>query len=451
MSTVPSWLKLKLTKFYKIENSGCTRIVGIQRGANMFLEFSDVIKQKTIASTNRIFRPYPDVFTKMYDFTRANTARAMGYYPYFLGIEEAEGTEVVINGQHQIMLGSNNYLGLTHHPAVLEAGVKALKQYGSGLTGSRFLNGNLFLHERLEAQLATFVGKQKALVFSTGFGVNLGVIAATVGSKDLIFTDAYNHASIIDGARFSKATIHKFRHNDMADLEIKLAEAKADKGRFIVTDGIFSMEGDIINLPGLMASARKHGARVMIDDAHSIGVLGPEGRGTAAHFGLSDSVDLIMGTFSKSLASIGGFIAGDEYVIDYLKHHARTMIYSAALPPANVATVLKALEIIKQEPERRTRVWENTRYMQHEFKNMGYDIGHSETPIVPLIIGDDLKTFSIWKQLLRHGVYTNPVIPDAVPKGRSLLRTSYMATHTRKQLDYCLEQFQNIGRKLKII
>jgi len=417
----------------------------------MFIEFSDVIKQKAIASTSKIFRQYPDVFTKMYDFTRANTARALGYYPYFLGIEEAEGTEVVINGQRQVMLGSNNYLGLTHHPAVLEAGANALKKYGSGLTGSRFLNGNLVLHEQLENQLADFVGKQSALVFSTGFGVNLGVIGATVGPRDLVFTDAYNHASIIDGSRFSKAGIHKFRHNDMQDLERKLQAADPAKARFIIADGIFSMEGDLIDLPGMTKIARKYGARIMIDDAHSLGVLGPIGQGTAAHFGLTDKVDLIMGTFSKSLASLGGFIAGDEYVIDYLKHHARTMIFSAALPPANVATVIKALEIIQNEPERRARLWENTTYMQNGFKALGFNTGSSATPVIPLIVGEDLKTFSFWKQLLQEGVYTNPVIPDAVPPGRALLRTSYMATHTRDQLDFCLDKFQKIGRKLKII
>ncbi|MCF7796338.1 MAG: aminotransferase class I/II-fold pyridoxal phosphate-dependent enzyme [Lentisphaeria bacterium] len=387
----------------------------------------------------------------MYAFTRANTARALGYYPYFLPMEDTQATEVTLDGKKVVMLGSNNYLGLTNHPQVIEAGVEALQKYGAGLTGSRFLNGNTVLHEELEARLAKFVGKEKALVFSTGFGVNLGVIAATVGPSDTLFTDALNHASIVDGIRFSRAMVSRFQHNDMVDLEAKLTKAHVDKGRLIVTDGIFSMEGDIINLPEVIHLARQYGARVMVDDAHSLGVLGPNGEGTAAHFGVTDETDLIMGTFSKSLAGLGGFIAGDHVVIDYLKHHTRTMIFTASLPPAIVATVMKALEIVQSEPERREKLWKNCRYMKAEFEKMGFDTGASESPIIPIIVGEDRRTFSMWRTLLETGVYTNPVISPAVPKGRSLLRTSYMATHTRDQLDFCLEQFHRVGRKYRLI
>ncbi|NOZ03548.1 MAG: aminotransferase class I/II-fold pyridoxal phosphate-dependent enzyme [FCB group bacterium] len=417
----------------------------------MFIEFKDVAKQKIIAGGKRYFGTFPDVFTKMYAFTRAKTARALGYYPYFPNIEASDATVVTIDGQKKIMLGSNNYLGLTNHPEVVEAGVNALCQYGAGLTGSRFLNGNLILHEKLEHKLAAFVGKESALVFSTGFGVNLGVIAATVGSSDLLFSDEYNHASIVDGSRFSRVKVVKFKHNDMADLERKMKAAEPDRARFLVSDGIFSMEGDIVPLPELVRIAHKFGARVMIDDAHSLGVLGPRGNGTAAHFGLTKKVDLIMGTFSKSLAGVGGFIAGDEPVIDYLKHHTRTMIFTAALPPANVATVSKALDIIIDEPERREQLMDNARYMRENLQSLGYNTGNSSTPIIPIIIGSEMKTFQVWKDLLAAGVYTNPIIPNAVPRGRSLLRTSYMATHTKDQLDFCLEKFQKIGKKHRII
>lgn len=417
----------------------------------MFIEFKDVAKQKLIAEGKRHFRQVPDVFTKMYAFTRAKTARALGYYPYFPHIEATDATEVTIAGEQKIMLGSNNYLGLTNHPDVIEAGIRTLKQYGAGLTGSRFLNGNLVLHEELEAKLAHFVGKERALVFSTGFGVNLGVIAATVEPSDHLFSDEYNHASIVDGTRFSRCHVTRYRHNNMANLEEKLAQTDPQQARFIVTDGIFSMEGDIVDLPNLVHAAQKHHARIMVDDAHALGVIGPHGKGTAAHFGLSKKVDLIMGTFSKSLAGVGGFIAGNEAVIDYLQHNTRTMIFTAALPPANVATVLKALEIIQKEPERRERLQENARYMRQELTSLGFDIGSSETPIVPIIIGKEMKTFNFWKDLLAAGVYTNPIIPNAVPRGRSLLRTSYMATHTRDQLDFCLEQFEKYGKKHRII
>ncbi len=417
----------------------------------MFIEFKDVAMQKMTATRKRYFDRVPDVFTKMYQFTRAKTARALGYYPYFPNIDKSDATEVIIDGKKKIMLGSNNYLGLTNHPKVIEAGVEALQKFGSGLTGSRFLNGNITLHNELEVKLAKFVGMDNALVFSTGFGVNLGVISAVANHNDYVFSDEFNHASIVDGIRFSGAIKRKFKHNDMKDLAYHLASADPNRARFIVVDGVFSMEGDIANLKEITVLAKKHQARVMVDDAHSLGVLGPIGNGTAAHFGVTEGVDLIMGTFSKSLGSVGGFIAGEEAIIDYLKHHTRTMIFTASLPPANVATVLAALEIVKKEPERRTKLMENTEYMHRNLKSMGYDVGESTTPIIPVIIGKDIKTFYMWKDLLAAGVYTNPIISPAVPPGRSLLRTSYMATHTREQLDFCLEMFDKIGHQRRVL
>ncbi|HAE86698.1 TPA: 8-amino-7-oxononanoate synthase [Candidatus Marinimicrobia bacterium] len=417
----------------------------------MLPELKDIAKQKLKARRAKYFSKYPDVFNKMYNFTRAKTAKAFRYYPYFLKIQESDTTEVVIDGKKVLMLGSNNYLGLTKHPEIVEAGIEAIRRYGSGLTGSRFLNGNLVLHDELEIKLARFVGKEAALVFSTGFGVNLGVIATTVGPGDLLFSDELNHASIVDGSRFSRAEIIRFKHNNMKDLENKMSAADKTKGRFIVVDGVFSMEGDIINLPELVQIAGKYGARLMVDDAHSLGVLGPKGNGTAAHFGLTDHVDMIMGTFSKSLACIGGFVAAEEPVIDYLKHNTRTMIFTAALPPSNVAMVSKALDIIEKEPWRREKVLENAAYIQKNLRKMGFDIGMSTTPIVPVIIGEEMKTFRVWKDLFKEGVYTNPVISPAVPENRCLLRTSYMPTHTQSQLDFCLDKFYKVGKKHGII
>jgi len=417
----------------------------------MFVELIGIVKQKYIQTKKYFTDDYRDLFVKAYQFTRAKTAVAFGYYPYYLDIRDSEGNSVVIGDKKVIMLGSNNYLGLTHHPEVIEAGIMALKKYGSGLTGSRLLNGNFYLHEQLEDKLARFVGKEKTLVFSNGFAVNLGVIATITDEKDVIFSDAMNHASIVDGARFSKARVQVFAHNDMNELATRLNSVSKESGRLIVSDGVFSMEGDIVNLPELIIIARKHGARIMIDDAHSLGVLGPYGAGTASHFNLTDKVDLIMGTFSKSLAGVGGFIAGEEPVIDFLKHNTRTMIFTAGLPPSNTAMVMKALEIIIREPGRRERLWENANYMKKELKLLGFDIGNSSTPIIPIIIGSDMKTFAVWRDLLDAGVYTNPVISPAVPVGRSLLRTSYMATHTREQLDFCLSQFAKIGKKHRIL
>ncbi|MBF0200657.1 MAG: aminotransferase class I/II-fold pyridoxal phosphate-dependent enzyme [Desulfamplus sp.] len=417
----------------------------------MLNQFIDIATQKLRAKRMEYFGKHPDVYTKAYAYTRSNLVKALGYYPYYPKIEKANATEVTIDGKQITMLGSNNYLGLTNHPKVIEAGVKALQEYGSGLTGSRLLNGNILLHDQLEEELADFVGMKNALVFSTGFGTNLGTISTICGPDDLVFSDEYNHASIVDGIRFSGARKCKYRHNDMQDLEEKLAFADPKYARFIVTDGIFSMEGDIAKLDELVTLSKKYPSRLMVDDAHSFGVLGPNGDGTAAHFGVTEDMDLIMGTFSKSLGCVGGFIAGEKMVIEYLKHHCRTMIFTAALPPSNVASVMAALGIIKAEPERRERVMENAQFMRNGLKSLGFDVGESTTPIIPIVIGKDLKTFQVWKELMDAGVYTNPIISPAVPQGRALLRTSYMATHTRKQLEFCLDVFEKVGKKARII
>lgn len=417
----------------------------------MLSQFKDIAKQKIYAKRKEMFGKYPDVFTKMYAFTRSDTARALGYYPYYPRIEQSDATEVTIDGQKKIMLGSNNYLGLTNHPKVIEAGVEALKKYGSGLTGSRLLNGNIIMHNELEERLADFVHKDSALVFSTGYGVNLGTISTVCGRDDMIFSDQYNHASIVDGVRFSGAGKQKYAHNDMIELEAKLKASDPRVPRFIVTDGVFSMEGTIAKLDEIVALSKKYPSRLMVDDAHSIGVLGPNGEGTAAHFGVTQDVDLIMGTFSKSLGCVGGFVAGEKLIIEYLKHHTRAMIFTASLPPANAASVMAALEIIKSEPERRQRLHENTKFMSEGLTSLGFDIGDSATPIIPVVIGKDAKTFKVWKSLMDAGVYTNPVVSPATPPGRALLRTSYMATHTREQLEFCLEMFEKISRKEKVI
>ena len=417
----------------------------------MLSDFTKIARQKMRATRKQMFGKYPDVYTKMYKFTRTDTARALGYYPYYPKIENSDATEVTIDGKQKIMLGSNNYVGLTNHPKVIEAGIAALKKYGSGLTGSRLLNGNIILHDQLEEKLAEFVGMEEALVFSTGMGANVGTIISVCGPNDMVFSDQYNHASIVDGIRFSRAQKQIFKHNDMKDLEDKLKNTDKKYPRFIVIDGIFSMEGDVSKLEEIVALSKKYPSRLMVDDAHSLGVLGPKGNGTAAHFGVTKDVDLIMGTFSKSLGCVGGFIAGEEKVIEYIKHHSRSMIFTASLPPSNVASVMAALEIIQSEPERREKLWENTEFMRKGFKSMGYDTGESTTPIIPVLIGKDAKTFQVWKDLMEAGVYTNPVVSPATPPGRGLLRTSYMATHTREQLEFCLDMFEKVGKKAKVI
>ncbi|HTO72266.1 MAG TPA: pyridoxal phosphate-dependent aminotransferase family protein [Gemmatimonadales bacterium] len=391
------------------------------------------------------------LFDKCRQFTRAKDIQAAGLYPYFKPISESEDTVVVIEGQKRIMLGSNNYLGLTHHPKVLESASRALARYGSGCTGSRFLNGTLDLHGQLERALADFLGKEDCLVFSTGYSANLGFISGLIGRGDVVYLDKLDHASIVDGAKMSYGETVRFNHRDMAALDRLLDKNPANRGSMIVVDGVYSMEGDIAELPELVRIARKHGTALAVDDAHALGVLGPNGEGTAGHFGMVDEVDLIAGTFSKSLASIGGFVAGTENVIHYLRHHSRPLIFTASLPPANTAGVLAALEVMQREPERRTQLWANTRRLHEGFRSLGYDIGETETPIVPVLIGPLDKTFLFWRKLFDAGVFTNPVAPPAVPPSQCRLRTSLMATHSFEQIDFCLEQFARIGKELGVI
>jgi 8-amino-7-oxononanoate synthase len=391
------------------------------------------------------------VFAKCENFTTSRDLREKGLYPYFQRIEESRDTTVVIDGHEKVMVGSNNYMGLTHDPRIIEASKEALDKYGSGNTGSRFLNGNLDLHDQLEEELADFVGKDRALVFSTGYQTNLGTLGALIGRNDTAFVDKLDHACIQDGARLGFGDVQRFNHGDYDTLQRMLESERESRGKLIVVDGVYSMEGDLADLPTLTDLAGDHDAALVVDDAHAIGVMGPEGQGTAAHFGLTDEVDLITGTFSKSLASIGGFVAGDEVVIEYLQNNARALIFSASMPPASVATVLKALEIIRNEPERRRRLWDNTHRMMDGFREMGFDIGPTETPIVPILVGPQDKTFLFWKQLFDAGVFTNPVVPPAVPEGSCRLRTSYMATHTEEHLDFVLETVERIGTGLGVI
>jgi len=392
-----------------------------------------------------------DVFEKCLKvYEQYQEVTESGYYFFFRKLESPQDSEVVVNGKRVIMIGSNNYLGLTNHPRVKEAAIKAVEKFGTGCAGSRFLNGNLEIHEELEAKLARFFRKEQALVFATGYQTNLGTISTLVGRNDVAIIDKYDHASIIDGCRLSFGQVKKFRHNDMKDLERTL-EAVKNKGKLIIVDGVFSMEGDIADLPNIVKLAKAHGARVMVDDAHGVGVLGEGGRGTAEHFGLGDQVDLIMGTYSKSLAAIGGFVVGSEKVINYIKHTGRSMIFSASLPPALVASVSVALDIIEEQPQLRTQLWKNTHKMLKGYKELGYDTGTSETPIIPIIIKDSMKVYEMCKRLFENGVFVNPVISPAVPPGRELLRTSYMATHTEQQLDSVLEAFQKVGNQVGLI
>ncbi|MGH7674085.1 MAG: aminotransferase class I/II-fold pyridoxal phosphate-dependent enzyme [Gemmatimonadales bacterium] len=388
---------------------------------------------------------------KCKNFTRAREIQAAGLYPYFKPISHSEDTVVVIEGRERIMMGSNNYLGLTHHPEVLAAARTALERYGSGCTGSRLLNGTLDLHEQLETELAEFFRKETCLVFSTGYQANLGAISGLIGRGDVVFLDKLDHASIVDGAKMSYGETVRFNHGDFAGLERKLQKVAPQTGTMIVVDGVYSMEGDIADLPTLARIAQKYGAALVVDDAHSVGVLGPGGDGTAAHYNLTDEVDLIVGTFSKSLASIGGFVAGSETIIHYLKHHSRPLIFTAALPPANTAGVLAALQVLRREPERRARLWENTRRFQEGVRSLGYDIGPTETPIVPVLIGPLDKTFLFWRKLFDAGVFTNPVAPPAVPPSQCRLRTSLMATHTPQQIDMALEVFAQLGKELEVL
>ena len=391
------------------------------------------------------------LFDKCRQFTRAREIQAAGLYPYFKPISESEDTVVVIEGQKRIMLGSNNYLGLTHHPRVLEAATAALHRYGSGCTGSRFLNGSLDLHEQLEAALATFLGKESCIVFSTGYGANLGLISGLVGRGETVYLDKLDHACIVDGAKLSHGETVRFNHGDLVGLARKLEANTTGKGMMIAVDGVYSMEGDIADVPELVRIAKKFGAALAVDDAHALGVLGPNGEGTGAHFGMQSEVDIVAGTFSKSLASVGGFVAADESVIHFLKHHSRPFIFTASLPPANTAGVLAALEVLQAEPERRDSLWVNARRLQQGFTSLGFDIGPTETPIVPVLIGPLETTFVFWRKLYDAGVFTNPVVPPAVPPSQCRLRTSVMATHTADQIDFALEAFGRIGKELGVI
>ncbi|MBN2365843.1 MAG: aminotransferase class I/II-fold pyridoxal phosphate-dependent enzyme [Calditrichaeota bacterium] len=380
----------------------------------------------------------------------------MGIYPYFKPIQENHGPRVIMDGKEIIMIGSNNYLGLTKDPRVQEAAIKAIEKYGTSCSGSRFLNGTLELHEELEEKLAAFVKKESALCFSTGYQSNLGAISTLLTKDDLIITDKTNHASIFDGIFLSAglhmgANIKRYKHNDMDDLERVLSKLESDIPKMIITDGVFSMEGDLVNLPRLVELAGKYRARVYVDDAHGLGVEGETGRGTQEYYNIWDEVDLVMCTFSKSFASLGGFIAGKSEVIHYIKHFARPLIFSASMPPANIATVLKTLEIIQKEPQIVHRLQKIGQKMIREFQALGFNTGESKTPIVPIIIGNDDKTFQFWAILFQNGVYSNPVISPAVPPDRALIRTSYMATHEDRDLDIVLDKFKKIGKEMGII
>lgn len=391
-----------------------------------------------------------DIFEKCYNYNDAKEVIASGFYPYFIPMSGNEGTEAIFQGRRLIMCGSNNYLGLTMDPRVRAAAEEAIQKYGTSCTGSRFLNGTLELHEQLEHELAEFVGKESALVFSTGMQVNLGTISSIVGRGDVVILDKDDHASIVDGARLGWGEIKRFKHNDMEDLERVVSKIPDNKGKLVIVDGLFSMEGDIAPLPQIVEICKKHGARLMVDDAHAIGILG-KGHGTAAHFGLTKEVDLIMSTFSKSFASLGGFVAGDETVIHYIKHNARSLIFSASITPANAAAALASLRIMRDEPERCERLNAIAEKMRKGFRALGFNTGNSVTPVIPIIIGDNEKTLMTWKALFEAGVFVNPILVPATAPGRQLLRTSYMATHTDEQLDRVLSMFEEVGKQFGLI
>jgi len=391
-----------------------------------------------------------DLFDKCKKFTAAKEVMAAGFYPYFHVVESEQNPEVIVHGRKMIMLGSNNYLGLTSHPKVKEAAIEAIKKYGSGCAGSRFLNGTLDLHVKLEDKLASFFRKEAALTFSTGYQTNLGIISSLAGKDDVLVLDKLDHASIIDACRLSFAEVKKFKHSDMGSLDFVLKEC-GERAKLVVVDGVYSMEGDIAPLPDIVKLCKKYGARLMVDDAHGVGVLGRTGRGTAEHFGLENEVDIIMGTYSKSMASIGGFVVADEDVVHYMKHTSRPLIFSASPPPASVASVIAALDIIDQEPERRERLWNNTHKMMKAFTQLGFETGPTETPIIPILVGEMERAFMMWKILHEEGVFVNPVVPPAVQQGRCMIRTSYMATHTEEMLDRVLGILEKAGKKLGLI
>ena len=390
---------------------------------------------------------------KLYRYDAARNARAAGIYPYFREIQSDQDTEVVINGKKVLMFGSNAYLGLTNHPKVKEAAIEAVKKYGTGMAGSRFLNGTLDIHVELERKLAAFVGKEDAIVYSTGFNVNQGVVGCITGREDYILWDELDHASIIEGNRASLSTKLKFRHNDMDSLEKQLQKCEADKVKLIVVDGIFSMEGDVINLPEVVRLSKKYNANIMIDEAHGLGVFGKNynGKGVHDHFGLTDDMDLIMGTFSKSLASIGGFIAAEETTIDYLRHNSRPYIFSASITPSATAAASAALDILISEPERVKALWDITEYALKGFKNIGCEVGHTSTPIIPLFVRNNEKTFLITRMLFDEGIFVNPVVSPAVSPNDTLIRFSLMATHTKEQVDYALDKIGQIFKKMEVL
>lgn len=388
---------------------------------------------------------------KLAHYTEPQKVEKLGIYPFFRMIESDQDTVVTMNGRQVLMFGSNSYMGLTNHPRIKEAAIQATRKYGTGCAGSRFLNGTLDIHIELEKKLAEFVGKQAALVYSTGFQVNLGVIPTVTGRNDYILIDELDHASIIEATRLSFAKVMKFRHNDMQSLERLLKRCEPSRIKLIVVDGVFSMDGDIANLPEIVRLADKYEATIMIDDAHAIGVIGKNGSGTASHFGLTRKVDLIMGTFSKSLAALGGFIASDFETINFIKHTSRSLIFSASMTPASAAAVLTALEIIKSEPERIQHLWDITYYTIEQFKKLGFDLGNTVTPIIPLYIRDNLKTLTLTRLLLDEGIFVNPVVAPAVSKDNTLIRFSLMATHTKEQIDVALDKFEKLGKKLHII
>lgn len=391
-----------------------------------------------------------DIFDKCDEYILARMAQASGLYPYFLPIENSEGTEAIFDGRRVLMLGSNNYLGLTTDPRVKQAAQDATETFGTSCTGSRLQNGTLELHLELERRLANFVGKEAALIFSTGYQVNVGVISALVGRGDCIVTDKEDHASIIDGAIMALGELKRFAHNDMSHLERVLEKVDEDSGALVVVDGLYSVGGDLAPLPEMVELCQKFGARLMVDDAHALGVMAG-GRGTSAHFGVTDQVDLIMGTFSKSFASVGGFIAGTEQVIHFIQHHARALIFSAAPPASNVAAALAALDIIENEPEHVERLWAIADRMRSGLSELGFDTGPSVSPIIPIIVGEMEEALLAWKALFEAGVYTNAFVPPGVPEGRCLLRTSYMATHTDEQIDRALDIFETVGREIGLI
>ncbi len=392
-----------------------------------------------------------DVFQKCKEFTRVTDARAAGHYLFYREIESPQDPVVTMQGQKVVMLGSMNYLGLTSHPKVKEAAIRATEKYGTGCAGSRLLNGTLDVHVHLEERLAQFMKREAALVFSTGYGVNVGVLSCLLGRRDVALLDSMDHASILDGVRLSFAKQLKFRHNEPADLEKKLGLIDPEKGKLIAVEGVYSMEGDLAPLVEIARIKKKYDARLFVDEAHSLGVFGENGRGVAEHFGIEDEVDLVMGTFSKSLATVGGFIAGPFEVIDYIKHNARAQVFTAAIPPSAVAAVEAALDIIETEPERREKLWENTEYMRRELEGLGFETCGSQSPIISLLVGEDVATFLMAKRLQEEGVFVNPVMTPAVPPGQAMIRTSYMATHTREQLDWALGALAKIGRELSII